>query len=351
MTIFPNLYYWISKLRLKLTRRILPVLLALSVAVIVFGSAITWGFEHGVNPHVKTYWDAIWLSFITMTTVGYGDVSPITTGGKALGIVSSIVGIGFVGLFTATIATVLVERMLKEGKGMKPVRFTDHIVICGWNSRCQHLIAELKREQQGASVPIVLLANLEQKPTEGDDVFFVHGSPINVHDLEKANIEKAHVAILMAVDSDHSEINEIDAITVLSALAIRKLNPEIEMAAEILDPLNASHIENANVTEILIPCQLMGNVLARSALHHGIVQVVDDLTSAGYGNQIYKIPVDEELVGMEYSDAVAYLQHNYGYTILAVESGDTIVTNAIGRKINNSDALFIMAESVPEKTL
>lgn len=275
----------------------------------------------------------------------------MTNGGKALGIFTSIIGIGFIGLFTATIATVLVERMLKEGKGMKPALFNDHIVICGWNSRCPHLINELKLEQEGARVPIVLLANEEQKPTEDDDVFFVHGSPINVHDLEKANIKKAHVAVLMAVDSDHSEIDEIDAMTVLSALAIRKLNPEIEMAAEILDPLNVSHLEGAHVTEILVPCQLMGNVLARSALHHGIITVVDDLMSAGFGNQVYKIPVDEDLVGMEYSEAVAYLQRKVGYTILALESGDAITTNAVGQNIATGDALFIMSESHPATVL
>jgi voltage-gated potassium channel len=344
-------YFLIAKLRRKLTRQILPFLLVITLVVILFGSLVTFLFERGSNPKIKNYWQSLWLSFITMTTVGYGDTFPITIGGQIVGIISMVFGIGFLGLFTATIATVLVERMMKEGRGVKPIKCKGHIVICGWNTRGIHALDELKHEVDINQTPIVLLANLELKPVDDDGVFFVRGNQCNEKDLLRANIDDAKVAILLAGERIDSDIDDIDAKTVLAAMTIRSINPKIQIAAEILDPVNVSHLDRINVSEVLVPSWVMGNVLARSALHHGMVEIISDLVSTDFGNQIYKIPVNEELVGMEYSEAVAKLQRTSGYTLIALESDKEIITNATSHKLANDNMLFVIAASKPQEAV
>lgn len=78
-------------------------------AVIMFGGAdLFHAFEYGVNENVNTFFDSIWWAMVTITTVGYGDISPVTTGGRIVSMVLMMIGIGFLGLTTGMVARALV---------------------------------------------------------------------------------------------------------------------------------------------------------------------------------------------------------------------------------------------------
>lgn len=78
-------------------------------AVIMFGGAdLFHAFEYGVNENVHTFFDSIWWAMVTITTVGYGDISPVTTGGRVVSMVLMMIGIGFLGLTTGMVARTLV---------------------------------------------------------------------------------------------------------------------------------------------------------------------------------------------------------------------------------------------------
>ena len=59
----------------------------------MFGSFLFFLVEHGVNPEVPTYDSAMWYSIVSMTTVGYGDIVPITAIGRIIGIIIILTGI------------------------------------------------------------------------------------------------------------------------------------------------------------------------------------------------------------------------------------------------------------------
>src|SRR5438034_185185 len=65
----------------------------------------TLAVEGGQNEHIKTVYDALWWAIVTTTTVGYGDVSPVTPEGRLIAVGLMIVGIGFIGIFTATVTS------------------------------------------------------------------------------------------------------------------------------------------------------------------------------------------------------------------------------------------------------
>jgi voltage-gated potassium channel len=79
---------------------------ALTTAVVVgLGALGIFAAENGTNQRIQTFGDAIWWSVVTATTVGYGDVSPVTTEGRLIAVGLMLLGIGFIGVFTATIST------------------------------------------------------------------------------------------------------------------------------------------------------------------------------------------------------------------------------------------------------
>lgn len=65
--------------------------------------------EQGVNPNVHSFRDGVWWALVTVTTIGYGDIYPVTTAGRAIAVVLMVVGIGTVSLFTGMIAAGLLR--------------------------------------------------------------------------------------------------------------------------------------------------------------------------------------------------------------------------------------------------
>ena len=77
----------------------------MTVFIGAFGISITEG---------KTFADSLWWSFVTATTVGYGDISPSTNIGRIIAAILMLVGIGFVGMLTGTIATYFLSDKEKD---------------------------------------------------------------------------------------------------------------------------------------------------------------------------------------------------------------------------------------------
>lgn len=81
--------------------------LYLTITTMILGSIGIYYFE--LRKTVESFGDALWWSFVTATTVGYGDISPVTVPGRIIAAVLMLVGIGFIGMLTGTIATFFIN--------------------------------------------------------------------------------------------------------------------------------------------------------------------------------------------------------------------------------------------------
>ena len=98
-------------------------LLIVTFCILAIGTAGMILFEKGsAESNIKSSRDAIWWSFVTVTTVGYGDFYPTTIGGRVIVAMVMIFCIGFLGMFTATIASIFVETKLRQDKGVKALK-------------------------------------------------------------------------------------------------------------------------------------------------------------------------------------------------------------------------------------
>ncbi len=83
---------------------------------IVLGiSLLVFLIERSGNEKIGTYFDAVWFSIVTMTTTGYGEVTPVLILGRIISIVAMVVGIVLMALLTGTMASIYINRISKKG--------------------------------------------------------------------------------------------------------------------------------------------------------------------------------------------------------------------------------------------
>lgn len=92
------------------------VIFILSIQCIVIAGVLFYALENGDNPQAGNIFDGIWWSVITVTTIGYGDIYPITFGGKILGMILAMVGIGLVALPTGILTSGFIRALRSEKK-------------------------------------------------------------------------------------------------------------------------------------------------------------------------------------------------------------------------------------------
>jgi voltage-gated potassium channel len=352
-TVRSRLIFSRESVRQRLSMKAVGLFMVLNLLVVIFlGSFLLLHFEKNVNPKVDTYGDALWLTFVTISTVGYGDSYPVTAGGRMTIIMEILVGVSLLTAYFGVRSVNKRQQAERKAKGMDSnVKVQDHFLVCGWNQRALYALERLKSELEPSKTPVVLLCDLEVNPCEDDYTFFIRGSVANEGDLKRANVEKAEAVILLADESKGGDEGDIDARTVLAALNIRSLNPGIKMTAEILQPGNKHHLELAGVGEIYDANMMGGNLLAQSAVHYGVIGVVAEIVTKKTEERVYKLKATEQMATMTVEQLVRYLESELGARLMAVSQEDQMRLLSDRVTISAGDIMLVISEREPPGAL
>ncbi len=294
---------------------------------------IMYSLEVGAgNPKIRTLFDAFYLVVITMTTVGYGDITPITKGGKIL---SMLLGAGGLFMFSMTIATVSAGffnyiQLLKMGMiSLKEMK--NHIVICGWNETAQVIIENLKN----LGKDIVLIT--QQDIVSAEDFHYRKGDFGREDILLDVGVDKAHMVIVLAEKPEGFTEDSVDAKTILTGMQVRDINKNVVLVLEILLRENAKLIKRRRIADyIIIGGEMLGKVISKFA------------QQKFYGEFFSHVAEHVDVQAVEWDEAVSVgeaekrLEHK-GYRIVGViRDGRTTFFPRISYLLRKGDKLLVI---------
>lgn len=312
-------------------------LVVLLVALLLLQSVLFWSFERGHNPEISNPLEALWA--IAVFVFSGADFTPVTAWGRFLALVGIVEGMTLVSVLIASLTVM----QLRGRKGVTR-KMKDHIIVVGKPPRVRRLIQQLQSSDLRTARPVVLVADLPQNPVPDLRVKFVSGDPAQDETLQEAGIQQAYGAIILA---DFS-CPEPDARTLLVALAIEHLNPNVYTVVEVVDPRNIPHFRHARVDEVVCLNQFSEYLILQSMVSPGLSRMFRSLLEFGEGDEVYRVRVPSAYVGWTFQDLFLDLYQKRSMILLAVERGQETFINPKGEfRLQEGDAIFLIAPEEP----
>lgn len=340
-------------------------IIGITCVIILFGAlALYFADRYYETKGVVGIFDAIYWAVVTITTVGYGNVVPNSTTGKIFALLIILSGPALLSLITASIASILVERKIKEGKGLETIKEKDHIIICGWNENGEKVIDGILLQLKGEEIEIVLVNELDRDDVQSIqykfkdfNIHFVRGNFVKEDVLARANAFWARSAIVLADTSGGHSIEKADERTIFGTMAIKSLAPKVRTCAELINSENREHLVRANVDEIIVRGETAGSLLATAAVSPGVADALKLIMTNQDENKVWRIPVPSKFVGDSVGGLSTHLRDRSKALLLAVvrekerikledilSDDSTLIDEFIKRKFEDSKKDFFEAK-------
>ncbi len=210
---------------------------------------------------IENWTDAIYFTFVTYSTLGYGDLLPQTSNAKLF--VISMILIGLTSFVTALTVVVgpLIEKRLRGVLHLmsRYQKFVDHVVVCGYSNVSESIIDEL----QDRNVPYIVIEESEDivhlLQTKGHDL--LNGDATRTEVLAQANLEDAQ-ALIAASDSD--SVNTLVGITAKEYREVR--GAQFRIVVRVEDEENIEKVKHIGVDEVISPSTMAGRLMAQRAM-------------------------------------------------------------------------------------
>jgi voltage-gated potassium channel len=244
--------------------------------------------------------DSLYMTFITMTTVGFGEVRPLSDQGQQFTIVFLILSIGTFGysvtvlisfFFEGQIVQAMRERQMK--RNIRRIR--DHYIICGGGD----VGREIAREFQRAKTRFLVVDKNPQASdlARDESVLFVEGDASDDDVLLEANIERA-AGLLAALPDDEDNV--------FIVLTARQLNPKLMIVSQANERPTFRKLIKAGANRVISPKEIAGQRMASFILRPSLINFLDVMVGGEeLGMRIEEMPIAQgsPLVGQNLREA------------------------------------------------
>ncbi|MBN1945335.1 MAG: ion transporter [Bradymonadales bacterium] len=264
--------------------------LTLLLLCVLVGGLSIYLVEAGENPNVNSIGDGVWWALVTITTVGFGDIHPISTIGRMIGGCLMISGLFAIGLFAGIVGHTIVRAVVTTGEEhVRMSTFIKHVVICGYDPGARMLLDAILAELEATDQVLVVFSQGERPPDIPNRFIWVNGDPTKESELDRVRMAYASAAIV--VGSRQVLPQHADAISIMtvftirsylkhSSVAQRRLRP-LHIVAEILDAENVDHAVTAGATEVIETTRLGFSLMAHATRMPGTASITIKMASLG----------------------------------------------------------------------
>ena len=276
---------------------------ALAVALILAVVVMEWlgraGLRDNVHPDRPLgFVDVLYFTVVSLTTVGYGDITPVTDGARLINaVVMSPIRIFLWVLFLGTAYELTVLRLrFREERQMRELRdrLSDHVIVCGYGVKGRAIVDELLAHGQPRDQIVAIDTSEEAVAAAAKDgLVALRGDASREELLHAANVEAAN-SVLVASNRDDA--------SVLISLTVRSLAPDVHLVAAAREEENVKLLYGAGADLVVSPSVSGGRLMGAAVRQHAVPQFLEDLLSFGEGLALSERIVRPEEAGLYVSD-------------------------------------------------
>jgi len=291
-------------------RRVVTPLLMVATTII-FGVTAYMGVEGW------SFLDSLYMVVITLSTVGFAEVQPLSAGGEIITIGIIVLGLASVSLVVAQVTRLIIEGEIRQVLGKRRMqkdigKLSNHIIVCGYGRVGRVTCLELAR----AGEPFVVVDNSEavEARLEEDGSLAIFGDATEESTLEAAGIARAK-SLILALPS------EADSVYV--TLLAKQSYPSLFVLTRGISDNCEKRLRAAGADRVVSPNIIGGMRMAYSVLQPSIVEFIDILT--GRRDLELEVANVEVLEGSILAGATlqeAHLRRRFGVMVLAFQSPD-----------------------------
>jgi len=318
------------------------------IALVGLLLVVTWGtlIYHFVEG--RDYLDSVYFTVVTLTTVGYGDVTPKTPQGKLLALSVILAGVGLFGLLIGSVTEMLVEGQIRRTLGRRRVEkdlaaIRDHYIVCGFG-RIGSIVC---RELTENNVPFVVIEANEEAAQQAHEEHYLclTGDATEDDILIKAGIERARgVCAVLPSDADN----------VFITMTARDISRNLQIVTRGENLSTTRKLLRAGATRVVSPHEIGGIRMANAILRPHVIDFIEAATRAG-GSEIHmgevKITEKSRFAGKNLIESG--IRQEFGVIIVAIRklAGRMLFNPSSTSKIEPGDVLITMGPEAHQQKL
>ncbi len=286
--------------------------------------------------------DALYMTVITLATVGFQEVHHLSDPGRVFTIALIVVGVSVLGYIVGKLAQIMFEGQLQRFIGRQKLQkridsLRDHYIICGYG-RIGSLIC---REFAAKPLPFVVIENNPAiiEKLEEENYAFLRGNATEDETLLKAGIKRAK-GLVSVVTSDTENV--------YITLTARGLNPGLYILARSGEPGSDLKLQRAGANKVVSPYHIGGSRMAHAILKPNVVDFIEIATGRGhYDLQMEEIFIPEQSPFSGRTLLDTGVRRETGVIIVGIKkkSGKMVFNPEPGSLIESMDTLIVLGES------